>query len=194
MDLLGLNFQPGIRVQAAVQCRYGESTSPASGLDSMDFFLLVSVGRCKYRVSEHSVGLIFQATLGGCVVDFKPLQIVERVFRFSVASKNVGFHIYKLGSFSCDQYQIFFNLWGNGCAHWISKSEKIYKEEQDKWQVVQRRKINPKKSYAEMVRNQPKLSGANRVPIGRGNFQNSNPVRTRSVFDRISWPREEYRH
>jgi hypothetical protein len=118
-------------VQVAIQSRYGESISLAPGLGFKEFFLLVSVGICKYHVSEHSVGLLLQATLGGCAVDFKPLQIVERVFRFSVASKNVGFHINKLRSFSCDQYQIFFNLWGNGGAHWIFESEKFFKEEQD---------------------------------------------------------------
>jgi hypothetical protein len=85
MVLLGLNFQPSIGVQAVVQCRYGESICPAPGLDPMEFFLLVSVGRCNYRVSEHSVGFLLQATLGGCAVDFKPLQIAKRVFRFSVA-------------------------------------------------------------------------------------------------------------
>jgi hypothetical protein len=192
MDLPGLNFQSGIGVQAVVQCPYGESIYHAPGLVPMEFFLLVSVGRCKYRVSEHSVCFLLQATLGGCTVDFKPLQIAARVFRFFVASKNVGFHIYKLRSFSCDQYQIFFNLWGNGGAHWTSELEKFYKKEQDQWQVVHRRNFKLKKSFADIVRNQPKLSGANRVSIRSMNFQNSNPLRTRSVFDRISWPREMY--
>jgi hypothetical protein len=91
MDLLGLNFQPSIGVQAAVQCRCGESICPARGLDPMEFFLLVSIGRCKYRVSEHLVGFLFQETLGGCAVDFKLLQIAERVFSFSVASKMWAF-------------------------------------------------------------------------------------------------------
>jgi hypothetical protein len=35
-----------------------------------------------------------------------------------------GFHIYKLCSFSCDQYQIFFNLWRNGGAQWEFELEK----------------------------------------------------------------------
>jgi hypothetical protein len=60
--------------------------------------------------------------------------------------------------------------------------------------VVRRRNFKPKKSFVDIVRNQPKPSGANRVSIGSRNFQNSNPVRTRSVFDRISWPREMYRN
>jgi hypothetical protein len=60
--------------------------------------------------------------------------------------------------------------------------------------MARRRNFKPKKSFADIVRNQPKLSGANRVSIGSRNFQNSNPVRIRSVFDRISWPREMYRN
>jgi hypothetical protein len=75
------------------------------------------VGRCKYKLSEQSISLILQATLGGNAVDFIPQQVSDRVFKFFVASKNVGFHIYKLWSFSCDQYQIFFNLRSNGGAH-----------------------------------------------------------------------------
>jgi hypothetical protein len=51
------------------------------------------------------------------VVDFRPQQIFDRVFKFVVVSRNVGFHIYKLRSFSCDEHHIFFNLWNNGGAH-----------------------------------------------------------------------------
>jgi hypothetical protein len=120
MDLSGLNFHPGAGVQAAIKYRYGEPVNffPIGGL--MEFFLIVSVGRCKYKLSEQSINLILQATLGGNAIDFRPQQVSDRVFKFFVASKNVGFHIYKLRSFSCDQYQIFFNLRSNGGAHWQS--------------------------------------------------------------------------
>jgi hypothetical protein len=53
---------------------------------------------------ENSIGLILQATLHGSVADFRPQRILERVFKFLVASRNVGFHVYKLKSFSCDEY------------------------------------------------------------------------------------------
>jgi hypothetical protein len=48
--------------------------------------------------------------LGGSAADFRPQKISDAVFKFVVASRNVGFHIYNLKSFACDQYQIFFNL------------------------------------------------------------------------------------
>jgi hypothetical protein len=114
MALLGLNFQPKVGVQAAIRSRYGEPVNffPLRGVQ--EFFLIVSVGSCKYRLSEDSIGLILQATLGGVVADFRPQQISDWVFKFVVTSKNVGFHIYNLQSFSCDQYMIFFNLWDPG--------------------------------------------------------------------------------
>jgi hypothetical protein len=62
---------------------------PIQGLK--EFSLIVSVGRCKYRLSEHSIGFILQATLGGVAADFRPQQISDWVFKFVVASRNVGF-------------------------------------------------------------------------------------------------------
>jgi hypothetical protein len=40
---------------------------PIHGLK--EFLLVVSVGHCKYRVSETSIGFIFRATLGGSAVN-----------------------------------------------------------------------------------------------------------------------------
>jgi hypothetical protein len=110
MDLLRLNFQPGISVQAIVRHRFGKPVNffPVRGLKK--FFLLVSVSRWKFCLCEKSIDLILQATLGGTTVDFRTQQISTRVFRFVVASKNMAFHVYNLRHFTCDQYQIIFNL------------------------------------------------------------------------------------
>jgi hypothetical protein len=107
MDFPDLNFQPGAGVQAAVR---GEPVNffPISGLK--EFYLLVSVANCKYKLLEFSIEMILQATIGRVAADFRPQQISNRVFKFVVTSKNVGFHIYNLCSFSCEQYKIFFNL------------------------------------------------------------------------------------
>jgi hypothetical protein len=96
MDLLGLNFQPGVGVQTAIRARYGEPVNhyPVQGLK--EFFLIVSVGRCKYKLSEQTIGFLLQTTIGGTAVDFRPQQISDHVFKFVVASCNVGFHIYNL--------------------------------------------------------------------------------------------------
>jgi hypothetical protein len=133
MDLSSLNFQPGAGVQATIRARYGEPTNhfPVHGLK--EFFLIVSVGRCKFKLSEQTIGFLLQATIGGTAVDFRPQQLSDRVFKFVVASCNVGFHIYNLISFSCEEYHIFFNLSNNGGAHWQSESKKYFKEEENQW-------------------------------------------------------------
>jgi hypothetical protein len=117
MDLSGLSFSPGIGVQAAVWHRFSEPINyvPVDGL--REFFLVASVGRCKFHLTEQCSGLLLQATLGGVAADFRQQQISDRVFRFVVTSRNVGFHIYDLKSYACEQYQIFFNLWGNSGAN-----------------------------------------------------------------------------
>jgi hypothetical protein len=110
MDLPGLNFKPGIGVQAAIRHRFDEPTNFLPSRGFSEFSLLASVGRCKDRLCEILIGLILQAMLGGSAADFRPQKISDAVFKFVVASRNVGFHIYNLKSFACDQYQIFFNL------------------------------------------------------------------------------------
>jgi hypothetical protein len=87
--------------------------------------------------SNFSIGKILQATIGGTVANFRPQWISDRVYKFVVAFKNVGFHIYNLRSFSCDQYKIFFHLWSNGGAHWVSESQKFFREENEQWITVQ---------------------------------------------------------
>jgi hypothetical protein len=114
------------------------------------------------------------------------------VFKFVVASKNVGFHIYKLPS-SCDQYKIFFNLWSIGGAHWKSGLDKYDREQEEQWTTIHGG--NVKKSYASVVRNHHRLTGANRVPMGARNFPQLNvnlnpPVHRSSIFDRIIWPKK----
>lgn len=56
-----------------------------------DFFLVASLGRCKFRLSAHLVSYILQAVLGGFARDFRCSQLADRVFKFSVSSKIVDF-------------------------------------------------------------------------------------------------------
>jgi hypothetical protein len=62
------------------------------------------------------------------VADFRLVLLSDRMFHFSVASRNVGFHIHKLQSFSCDCYSIFFHLWGNGGPNWLAEF-RLYSQE-----------------------------------------------------------------
>ena len=109
MELPGLSFRPGFGVQAAINQRFGLPVSPAC-VSSDVFFLVASFGRCKFGLCPLSVGLLLQATIGRVAQDFCVLQLGPRVFRFSVSSKSVGFHIFKLVNFESSSYKIFFHL------------------------------------------------------------------------------------
>lgn len=136
-DVHGLDFRPGVGVQEAIKDRFGLPVSIPAGSGFPGFFLLASFGRCKFRLNEGTLGAILQATIGGVAADFRTQQIDDRLFRSVVASKAVGFHIYKLKSFECQHYKIFFNLWGNGGASWTREARQFEREEDDSWTLVQ---------------------------------------------------------
>jgi 1-aminocyclopropane-1-carboxylate deaminase/D-cysteine desulfhydrase-like pyridoxal-dependent ACC family enzyme len=102
----------------------------------MEFFLIILVGNCKYKLLEFSIGMILLVSIGGVAADFKPQQISNHIFKFVVASKRVGLHIYNLRSFSCEQYKINFNLQRNGGADWVLESTKYALEEAAQWTTV----------------------------------------------------------
>ena len=85
----------------------------------------------KFLLCPLSVGLLLQATIGGVARDFSVLQLGPRVFCFSVSSKVVGFHIFKLVSFECSCYKVFFHLWGNGGPRWDLELAAFNREEAD---------------------------------------------------------------
>jgi hypothetical protein len=161
----GLSFSPGLGVQSAVHARFGIPVNHFPGLGLREFFLMVSFGRCKFQLSEETAGLLIQATVGGVAADFRPQQLSARVFKFVVASRDVGFHIAGLKSFPCDNYKIFFHLWGNGGPHWISEFKKFLAEEEHEWTTVVSKK--EKQRLRSMAARQSSLfSGASKVPIG----------------------------
>ena len=112
MELPGLSFHPGIDVQDVIKSKFGCSASPIT--PNRAFFLVASFGRYKLCLSPESVGFILQATLGGITADLSVLALSDRVFRFSVSSRLVGFHIFKRPSFVCSAFKVFFHLWSNG--------------------------------------------------------------------------------
>jgi hypothetical protein len=113
MDLPGLNPRPGRVVEAKIRRKFGTSITLASS-NSCSFFLVVSFGRCRYRLSILSVSSILQAVIRGSTHDLHVVFLSDQVFRFSVSSLHVGFHIYKLKSFECEQFRLFFHLWNGG--------------------------------------------------------------------------------
>jgi hypothetical protein len=145
-------------------------------------------------LSEQSVGFLLQTTIGSVAIDFRPQQLSERVFKFKMNSRNVGFHVYNLRSFTRDQYKVFFHLWGNEGPHWTSEAKKYYQEEDNQWETISHNR-NQNRSYVSVLKGPARLSGANRVPIGhsKSHHHRNSVFSHRSAFDRLQWP-EHHHH
>ena len=115
-------------IEAEVLRRFGSPINFVSSSVSQEFFLVPSVGRCKFCLTSSSVGTILQSMLGGHSHAFQVVQLDDRVFRFSVFSKLVGFHIFNLLSFECSEFKIF-HLWHGGGPN--------YKAELRNWEAEQ---------------------------------------------------------
>lgn len=168
MELCGLSFRPGKVVEAEILRKYGLPVCPVP--PSPHFFLVLSVGRCKFKLDERSASLILQSVIGGSAELFNVRSLGDRVFRFSVSSQVVGFHIYKLRSFEGSSFKIFFNLWHNGGPRYQEEFARWSTEEKAKWTTVSRNKHQPperpppRTGHQPLVR-PPPLTGANSVPV-----------------------------
>jgi hypothetical protein len=80
--------------------------------------MVVSFGRPSFRLSEDSVALALEASLGGYYGLLRVSLLRERVFSFAVANKSVGFHIIQNRVFECEKFKCFFHLWGGGGPNW----------------------------------------------------------------------------
>lgn len=109
MELPGLDFSPGLATQHQLWSSLGLPIN-CPGFSSRSFFLVVSFGRCSFRLSLASVGLILQASIDGSSADFRVVALGDRVFRFSVSSNLIGHAIYKLRSFECCHYKLYLHL------------------------------------------------------------------------------------
>ena len=202
MDLLGLDFSIGKRFSASVWdcCRSSvSSAAPAPG-----FLLLIAFGRCKIRLGEGAVGIVLESLLGGFRSDFKTLELEDKIFQISVSSQRVGFLVYKLGKFSCHNFEAFFHLWNaNGLAA-ARKSRTRGQVPEFQWVQVKNRR-----SFADAVKSgvpgngahgRDILTGANRIPVNhsraryhangalsQGSSVDHPLVRT-SVFHRLRFP------
>jgi hypothetical protein len=76
--------------------------------------MAVSFGQAKFKLQNASVSLALESCLGGLSDDLSVIQLRDRVFRFSVGTRSVGFMVHSLKSFSCDAFKCYFHLWSNG--------------------------------------------------------------------------------
>jgi hypothetical protein len=79
--------------------------------------MAISFGCAKFKLDIDTVSLALESCLGGSSEDLTVVHFRERVFRFSLASKQVGFMVSSVKSFSCSAFKCYFNLWGNGGPH-----------------------------------------------------------------------------
>lgn len=167
MDPLGLDLRPGRVVQAEIFRRFSAPVSFDPSLSPKEFFLVLSVGRCKYRLTEVSVSSILHSVIGGNPHGFRVLSLGDRVFRFSVHSQEVGFHIYRLKSYECASFKVFFHLWHGGGPNFRLEYKLWLQEQASEWTYV-----------VKGTSNSNPLSGANRTRLGQGRVlrehQNSN--------------------
>ena len=185
MELPGLSFAVGLRFQDELRATLG---LPVSFSFADSFHLVVAFGRCKFKLSPQSVGLILQATIGG-FASFKVSLLNDRVFKLSVTSKEVGLIVHRLTSFECPLFKLYFHLWGGGGPDWRAEHKLFLEEERNSWSHAPSSRPRAL-SFADTVRKpmaNPPLSGANATPLGGPSPMA--PTRT-SVFRRIEFPRK----
>jgi hypothetical protein len=150
MDLPGLNTRTGKVVEAEIRRRFGLPVSFDPALPSREFFLVLSFGRCKFRLTEAVAAALLQSVIGGIVENFRILPLGDRVFRFSVSSQAVGFHVYKLRSFECSLFKLYFNLWHGGGANYMSEFRRWQHDEAAEWTMVGKKKQSSSSIGVEM--------------------------------------------
>jgi hypothetical protein len=163
MDLSKLDFRPGLLFEDDIRRRLASPVCPGSPDFPSVFWLLVSFGRCIFKLDSVAVGHLLQAVLGGFAKGFNVSQLADRVFRFAVSSKVVGFHIYNSKCIDRPEFKDFFNLWNFGGPNWAYEYRLFLQEENANWWFVKGKK---KISFANIVK-LPPLTGANAIPIHR---------------------------
>jgi hypothetical protein len=142
---LSLNFDRGTNFESILKKKFGHSVNFVPGFQRREFLLVVSFGRASFNLNIHTVGLALQSCFGGLASKFHVKFLPERVFRFSVASRSVGFEMYNARKFSKNEFEFFIHLWGNGGPNWKFEEKKFYKEQEKEWTVVQKKGSNLQK-------------------------------------------------
>jgi hypothetical protein len=95
------------------------------------------------RLCPDSVGLLLQSFVGGEADLFRVSQLADRVFRFSVSYKVVGFAVYHLRSYSCSVFKAYLHLWNSGGPNWFIEWQRYSAEESNSWKLVSHRRSSP---------------------------------------------------
>jgi len=136
-DLVGrLDFNPRKDFQDEVYHQFGSTVHFNSPSPSGSFFLLATFRWFLFRLTEESVALTLQSCLGGCADKFHVKFLSTNHFRFSVASKHVGFLVYNLRRVISSSFDVYFHLWNNGTPHWEREKRTWEIEQEKEWTTV----------------------------------------------------------
>jgi hypothetical protein len=75
MDLATLDFRPGIIFEDSLRLCLASSVCLARPSHPSTFWLVISFGRCIFKLNSYSVGYLLQAALGGFAVGFEVHQL-----------------------------------------------------------------------------------------------------------------------
>lgn len=117
--------------------------------------MLAVFRRYTFRLDEATVSQALFSVLGGSSTCFHVRRESERQFRFSVASKAVGYMVYNLRRVIARHFDVYFHLWRDGGADWRRDQASWEKEEEDHWTVVtskQSKKMAKKVSFANPLK------------------------------------------
>ena len=81
--------------------------------------MVVSFCRAMFKLDPHTVSVSLHALFGGYAQGFRVRHLKDRSFKFSVASKSVGFEIYNAGKVVEKEFEMVFNLWNFGGPDWL---------------------------------------------------------------------------
>jgi hypothetical protein len=126
-----LDFSHGHRFRAKVRELYSSPVNPISS--SGHFFLVVSFGRSGFRLDDLNVCLALSACLGCAFDEIYLSRLSDRVFKFSVCSKVVGFLLHNLKMFVCKHFVCHFHLWGQGGPNWQRELSRWQFEQEAEW-------------------------------------------------------------
>lgn len=98
MVVSDLKFDQCLAFQDKIQKKFGVPVNFIDGCNLKEFFLVTEFSRFKIKLNEDSVELILPSCFGEHASRFKVICYQNWPFKFSIASKDVGFAIYHGGN------------------------------------------------------------------------------------------------
>ena len=86
-----LKFDRGKKFQADMKAKFGHPVVFSPGFRQKEFTMVVSFTRASFRINVHTVSVSLLAMFGGYAQGFRVRFLKDRSYKFSVASRAVGF-------------------------------------------------------------------------------------------------------